>query len=26
MHQPWRIFAAIINRCISRKTTRLDRL
>nr|GEW02029.1 ribonuclease H-like domain-containing protein [Tanacetum cinerariifolium] len=26
MHQPWRIFAAIINRCISGKTTRLDRL
>ncbi|GJT36761.1 copia protein [Tanacetum coccineum] len=26
MHQPWRTFAAIINRCISRKSTRLDRL
>ncbi|GJV32075.1 hypothetical protein Tco_1392475 [Tanacetum coccineum] len=26
MHQPWRTFVAIINRCISRKTTRLDRL
>ncbi|GJQ96096.1 hypothetical protein Tco_0007235 [Tanacetum coccineum] len=26
MNQPWRTFAAIINRCISRKTTRLDRL
>ncbi|GKC52185.1 hypothetical protein Tco_1074930 [Tanacetum coccineum] len=26
MHQPWRTFAAIINRCISGKTTRLDRL
>ncbi|GKA62755.1 hypothetical protein Tco_0762274, partial [Tanacetum coccineum] len=26
MHQPWRIFAAIINRCISGKTTGLDRL
>ncbi|GJY86098.1 hypothetical protein Tco_0500124, partial [Tanacetum coccineum] len=26
MHQPWRTFAAIINRCISRKTTGLDRL
>ncbi|GJU91743.1 hypothetical protein Tco_1304166 [Tanacetum coccineum] len=26
MHQPWRTFAAIINRFISRKTTRLDRL
>ncbi|GKF75148.1 hypothetical protein Tco_0224592, partial [Tanacetum coccineum] len=25
MHQPWRTFAAIINRCISGKTTRLDR-
>nr|GFA66790.1 hypothetical protein [Tanacetum cinerariifolium] len=26
MHQPWRTFAAIINRCISRKTKRLDKL
>ncbi|GJY11985.1 hypothetical protein Tco_0381294 [Tanacetum coccineum] len=26
MHQPWRTFAAIINRCISRKTIGLDRL
>ncbi|GJV34179.1 hypothetical protein Tco_1394579 [Tanacetum coccineum] len=26
MHQPWKTFAAIINRCISRKTTRFDRL
>ncbi|GKC48310.1 hypothetical protein Tco_1066032, partial [Tanacetum coccineum] len=26
MHQQWRTFADIINRCISRKTTRLDRL
>ncbi|GJX03048.1 hypothetical protein Tco_0188964 [Tanacetum coccineum] len=26
MHQPWRTFAAIINRCISRKSTGLDRL
>ncbi|GJU79747.1 retrovirus-related pol polyprotein from transposon TNT 1-94 [Tanacetum coccineum] len=26
MHQPWRTFDAIINRCISGKTTRLDRL
>ncbi|GJR46624.1 hypothetical protein Tco_1314727 [Tanacetum coccineum] len=26
MHQPWRTFDAIINRCISRKTTGLDRL
>ncbi|GJW54058.1 retrovirus-related pol polyprotein from transposon TNT 1-94 [Tanacetum coccineum] len=26
IHQPWRTFAAIINRCISGKTTRLDRL
>ncbi|GKB32396.1 hypothetical protein Tco_0871797 [Tanacetum coccineum] len=26
MHQPWRTFTAIINRCISGKTTRLDRL
>nr|GEU39177.1 retrovirus-related Pol polyprotein from transposon TNT 1-94 [Tanacetum cinerariifolium] len=26
MHQPWRAFAAIINRCISRKTTGPDRL
>ncbi|GKB48441.1 hypothetical protein Tco_0899194, partial [Tanacetum coccineum] len=26
MHQPWRTFAAIIIRCISGKTTRLDRL
>ncbi|GJW23452.1 hypothetical protein Tco_0034074 [Tanacetum coccineum] len=24
MHQPWRTFAAIINRCISGKTTGLD--
>ncbi|GJY33568.1 hypothetical protein Tco_0418037 [Tanacetum coccineum] len=26
MHQPWRTFVAIINRCISVKTTGLDRL
>nr|GEU72343.1 retrovirus-related Pol polyprotein from transposon TNT 1-94 [Tanacetum cinerariifolium] len=26
MHQPWRTFAVIINRCISGKATRLDRL
>nr|GEU89604.1 hypothetical protein [Tanacetum cinerariifolium] len=26
MHQPWRTFTAIINKCISRKTTGLDRL
>ncbi|GJS55579.1 hypothetical protein Tco_0628941 [Tanacetum coccineum] len=26
MHQPWRTFDAIINRCISRKSTGLDRL
>nr|GEZ67881.1 hypothetical protein [Tanacetum cinerariifolium] len=26
MHQPWRTFVATINRCNSRKTTRLDRL
>ncbi|GJY02038.1 copia protein [Tanacetum coccineum] len=26
MHQPWRTFVAIINRCISRKTTGLNRL
>ncbi|GJU02596.1 hypothetical protein Tco_1112934 [Tanacetum coccineum] len=26
MHQPWRTFATIINRCISRKTTGLDKL
>ncbi|GJS86738.1 hypothetical protein Tco_0769374 [Tanacetum coccineum] len=26
MYQPWRTFAAIINRCISGKTTGLDRL
>ncbi|GJX00993.1 hypothetical protein Tco_0184906 [Tanacetum coccineum] len=26
MHQPWRTFVAIINRCISGKTTRLDKL
>ncbi|GKD57633.1 hypothetical protein Tco_1291020 [Tanacetum coccineum] len=26
MHQPWRTFAAIINKCIYGKTTRLDRL
>ncbi|GJS17132.1 putative nucleotidyltransferase, ribonuclease H [Tanacetum coccineum] len=26
MHQPWRTFAAIISRCISRKKTGLDRL
>ncbi|GJT77414.1 hypothetical protein Tco_1044139 [Tanacetum coccineum] len=26
MHQPWRTFASNINRCISGKTTRLDRL
>ncbi|GKD33675.1 hypothetical protein Tco_1249184 [Tanacetum coccineum] len=26
MHQPWRTFAALINRSLSRKTTRLDKL
>ncbi|GJW77147.1 hypothetical protein Tco_0138829 [Tanacetum coccineum] len=26
MHQPWRTFASIINRCISGKSTGLDRL
>nr|GFA93889.1 hypothetical protein [Tanacetum cinerariifolium]GFB34891.1 hypothetical protein [Tanacetum cinerariifolium] len=26
MHQPWRSFASIINRCLSRKTTGLDSL
>nr|GFD04883.1 hypothetical protein [Tanacetum cinerariifolium] len=26
MHHPWRTFAAIINRCISGKTTGLDRV
>ncbi|GJW53669.1 hypothetical protein Tco_0097754 [Tanacetum coccineum] len=26
MHQPWRTFAAIINKCISGKSSRLDRL
>ncbi|GKD76214.1 hypothetical protein Tco_1334496 [Tanacetum coccineum] len=26
MHQPWRIFTTIINRCIRGKTTGLDRL
>nr|GEY02405.1 hypothetical protein [Tanacetum cinerariifolium] len=26
MHLPWRTFAAVINRCISRKSTGLDRL
>nr|GEY28915.1 Gag-Pol polyprotein [Tanacetum cinerariifolium] len=26
IHQPWRTFAAVINKCISRKTTGLDRL
>ncbi|GJX64690.1 hypothetical protein Tco_0299033 [Tanacetum coccineum] len=26
MHQPWRTFAAVINRCLSGKTTRLDNL
>ncbi|GKD11331.1 hypothetical protein Tco_1191016 [Tanacetum coccineum] len=26
MHQPWRTFAAVINRCISAKSTGLDRL
>ncbi|GJW59041.1 hypothetical protein Tco_0105772 [Tanacetum coccineum] len=26
MHQPWRTFAAIINRSLSRKTSRLDKL
>ncbi|GJT93688.1 hypothetical protein Tco_1082533 [Tanacetum coccineum] len=26
MHQPWRTFATIINRCISRKPIGLDRL
>ncbi|GJT65851.1 hypothetical protein Tco_1017331 [Tanacetum coccineum] len=26
MHQPWRSFAAIINRCLSGKTTSLDSL
>ncbi|GJX59871.1 hypothetical protein Tco_0291261 [Tanacetum coccineum] len=26
MHQPWRTFAALINRSLSRKTTSLDKL
>nr|GEV68458.1 hypothetical protein [Tanacetum cinerariifolium] len=26
MHQPWRTFAVVFNRCISEKTTRLDKL
>ncbi|GJW61779.1 hypothetical protein Tco_0111114 [Tanacetum coccineum] len=26
MHQPWRTLAAIINKCLSRKTTRIDKL
>ncbi|GJY17385.1 hypothetical protein Tco_0388876 [Tanacetum coccineum] len=26
MHQPWRTFVAVINRCISGKSTGLDRL
>ncbi|GJY83426.1 hypothetical protein Tco_0496802 [Tanacetum coccineum] len=26
MHQPWRILAAIINKCLSRKTARNDKL
>ncbi|GKE50482.1 hypothetical protein Tco_1481740, partial [Tanacetum coccineum] len=26
MHQPWRTFADVINRCLSEKTTRLDNL
>nr|GFA63153.1 hypothetical protein [Tanacetum cinerariifolium] len=26
MHQPWRTFAAIINKCLSRKTTCLDKI
>ncbi|GJU66484.1 retrovirus-related pol polyprotein from transposon TNT 1-94 [Tanacetum coccineum] len=26
MHQPWRTFAVVINKCISGKTTRLDNL
>ncbi|GKB51705.1 hypothetical protein Tco_0902458 [Tanacetum coccineum] len=26
MHQPWRTFAALINRSLSRKTTGLDKL
>ncbi|GJY13424.1 hypothetical protein Tco_0382733 [Tanacetum coccineum] len=26
MHQPWRLFAAIINKCLSRKTTALESL
>ncbi|GJV50838.1 hypothetical protein Tco_1446579 [Tanacetum coccineum] len=26
MHQPWRIFVALINRSLSRKTTSLDKL
>nr|GEU72683.1 hypothetical protein [Tanacetum cinerariifolium] len=26
MHQPWRTFATLINRCLSRKTTGLDKL
>ncbi|GKE07759.1 hypothetical protein Tco_1411310 [Tanacetum coccineum] len=26
MHQPWRTFDAVINRCLSRKTTGLDKI
>ncbi|GJT51340.1 hypothetical protein Tco_0977497 [Tanacetum coccineum] len=26
MHQPWRTFAAVINRCLSRKATGLDKI
>ncbi|GJT97476.1 hypothetical protein Tco_1092994 [Tanacetum coccineum] len=26
MHQPWRTFAAVINRCLSGKTTSLDKI
>ncbi|GJT69781.1 hypothetical protein Tco_1029067 [Tanacetum coccineum] len=26
MHQPWRTFAALINKCLSKKTTGLDKL
>nr|GFB64339.1 hypothetical protein [Tanacetum cinerariifolium] len=26
LHQPWRTFAAVINRCMSEKSTELDRL
>ncbi|GKE72114.1 hypothetical protein Tco_1534155 [Tanacetum coccineum] len=26
MHQPWRTFAAVINKCLSKKTTGLDKI